>query len=386
MKKRIISILMVCAILLSTLAFSLTAFASSQRLYLDVKATAVMNGVDDLEWFYYTPDKSGLYTFASYNVAASKAHLFIKEYDEQTNMEKYVWLAGADDTSNPNYPSSRQFSLTYHLEAGVKYYYAAGWVSENRTDGTMTVMLTCDSYDENAIESIEASCPVVYDVYLDGGWQNDANDQRYFKYNISKIIKNTTVTVHYSNGKSSTVTGQETVDGYNIKYIDNQDKKHWYPASDPNYTGNEITVQILDKTTKMNITVSSTARYLVKGKVLNLANQPVKNAALSVNSTELAFTDENGLFSFYISGGNHSLKISAPNSIDRVTPILVAAQIDGNDWIDNPFYLCNCDYVRDGIVNAKDFAYIIKNVPADMQEQVKAEFRASINFTEDDYE
>ena len=94
MKKRIISALMVCVILLSTLALSFTAFASSQRLYLDVKATAVMNGVDDLEWFYYTPDKSGLYTFASYNVAASKAHLFIKEYDEQTHMEKYVWLAG----------------------------------------------------------------------------------------------------------------------------------------------------------------------------------------------------------------------------------------------------------------------------------------------------
>ena len=48
MKKRIISALMVCVILLSTLALSFTAFASSQRLYLDVKATAVMNGVDDL--------------------------------------------------------------------------------------------------------------------------------------------------------------------------------------------------------------------------------------------------------------------------------------------------------------------------------------------------
>jgi len=77
--KKLISLLLALVLILSVCALALTAFGKSQELTLNVKQSAVIDGEDDLEWFYYTPEKSGVYSFLSYNIPASEAYLFVKE-------------------------------------------------------------------------------------------------------------------------------------------------------------------------------------------------------------------------------------------------------------------------------------------------------------------
>ncbi|MCM1114170.1 MAG: hypothetical protein NC397_01590 [Clostridium sp.] len=383
MKKRVISLVLASAIILSSIALSFYAYASSRQLTLNVKSTAVINGANDLEWFYYTPDESGLYSLLSYNTPKSQAYLFVMEEDKDTHIRQMVNLAYSN--SDPNWEKNGhgnlQFCLTYHLDAGVTYYYAVGWyMAESRVDGSTTVMLRCDAYDSNAIESIDFSCPAELDVYMNGAWENDAKGNEYFKYNLSRLTSNSVVTVHYSNGTSSTVYGKNEVDGYRISYIDNQYEKHWYPENDPNYNGNIFTVKILDKTASCSIKVSSSSRYLVKGVIHNTIGEPVDNATISNNGQKLAVTDINGQFSFYMISGAHTFNISTASSIDRDVLMTISASADNNDFTDSPFVLCNCDYVKDGYVNAKDFAYILKN-KIDAQD----EYKASINFNRDSY-
>ena len=62
MKKKILSVVLVLAIVISSLAVSMTAFASAQTLLLDLTTSAKLSGSEDMAWFIYTPDKSGTYT------------------------------------------------------------------------------------------------------------------------------------------------------------------------------------------------------------------------------------------------------------------------------------------------------------------------------------
>lgn len=75
---------MALAVAAASLAFSLTASASLQQLILNQQTAAIMSGPYDLEWFYYTPDQSGIYSFLSYNVPACEAYLFVRESDPDT--------------------------------------------------------------------------------------------------------------------------------------------------------------------------------------------------------------------------------------------------------------------------------------------------------------
>lgn len=232
----------------------------------------------------------------------------------------------------------------------------------------MNVKLRCDSYDENAIERIEASCPVEYNVYTDGNWVTGADGKSYFRYNLSKIIQNTRVTVYYTNGTSSTVYGKDNIDGCSIIFNDNQNEQHWFPESNPEYTANTVTVRVLNKETQMEIKVVTGALYFVKGKVVNMAGDPVKDAVVAIGDSRLDTTDNDGSFSFYMSSGQYTLTLSGTNAIKRSIPIVISTDNNENNYLDTPFKLCTCDYVSDGYINAKDYAYIMKKYerrPAD---------------------
>ena len=194
MKKKIISVILAIVTVISCFAVAFNAYGKIYELELGVKTTGVIDGEDDLIRFSFTPEESGTYSFLSYNVPATEAYLFVKEVDPETGYKEFVQLAYSN--SDPNYQenehSNRQFCLTYHLEKGVKYYFDAGWyLSDTRVSGTITVMLRCDEYDV-VFDRIEATCPIMIDVYSDGSFSTDSNGEQYFLYNLSKVIANTT--------------------------------------------------------------------------------------------------------------------------------------------------------------------------------------------------
>lgn len=380
MKKRIISFVIAIAIIISSIAISMTAFASSQLLYLNTPASANTNGSDDLEWFYYTPSESGTYSLLSYNVPKCEAYLFIKEKDPETGAKQYVQLAYAAPCSDPDYEANGhnefQFKLTYHLEAGVTYYFACGWYLPTRTSGTYTVKLVNDFYDKNAINSIEVLNAPTLEAYANGEWRTDANNQSYYYYDINKVISNLRLKINYTNGKSTTAFGAKVIDGYSISFEDNQFYNHWYPVEDPNYNGNKLTIRVLNKTTTVNIDVIIGNRYSVKGTVVNLANQPVENAQIMIDNQNVAVTNSNGEYSFYTSSGQKSLSIITSTSIDYTSSVTVATNQNNLE----PIAICNCDFNKDGYINAKDYAFIIKNFKLDDLTNKKTEYQASINF------
>lgn len=386
MKKKVLSIFLAIVLAASCFAVSLTAYAKIYSLVLDIPTQGTIEGEDDLVWFTYTPDVSGTYSLLGLSVPATEAYLFIKEVDKETNTKKYVQLAYAID--DPNYQennhNSRQFCLTYHLEAGVKYYYAAGWyLSESRTSGSVKVMLRCDEYDVK-IDRIEAVCPIILDAFSDGTWNTDSDGNPFFYYNISKIVANTTVTVYYPDGTSVSATGQETVDGYPIIYNHNQYYEHWYPQTDGSYTSNAVTVKVLNETAQIDIQIATVARFKVTGTITDMLGRPIENAKIMYSNAVLDETDADGQFTFYSSSGQFAYNVTASNAIDRRVIIVVAA--DGeNDFTDTPISICTCNYENDSTINAKDYAVMLKTLEGEELASQQEQFSKSINFTADSY-
>lgn len=383
--KKALSIAVTVVLVLSSLAFSFSAFGKTQTLILDTKMTETIDGIDDIAQFIYVPDESGTYSFLSYNVPASEAYLLIREVNPETNQKEYVQLAYScnDPDYQENGHNSRQFRLTYHLEKGVTYYFWAGWyLSESRTDGNMTVMLTCDQYDSN-IEKITISCPATLDAYTDGMWLTDSSGARYYHYNTTRLDVNMTVTIHFNDGQQISATGQEEINGYRIIFQHNQNSVHWYPQTDERYTENTYTVKILDKTASMDVPITVGARFAVKGTVTDMQGNPIENADIRLAQNSVAYTDSNGSFCFYSIAGEYSCTVLAENSIARGLKILVTASASENDFTSTPITLCNYEYIDDGIINAKDFAVLRRNYPQD-DERIE-HFNEVINFTADDY-
>ena len=381
MKKKILSVTLVLAILISTLAFSTTAYASAQRLLLNLATSANLSGSEDMAWFIYTPDKTGTYTLRSYNVPATEAYLFIKERDSETGQKKMIQLAyNAAKTTDKN----RQFCLTYHLEAGVTYYYAAGWYLASREGESITVKLECDSVDKTNIERIEAYCPTTYEIGMNCTVQRDSEGNQYYHYDLNRIIVNTRITVYYEDGTSVSAMGNETIDGNRFTFKDNQYYDHWVSSGDNPDHRNTLTIEYLDKSTEIDVQIKGSPRYEFKGYVVDFADQPIENACITINNSRY-YTNSKGFFSIYVPGGAYDFKISTGTSIDRILPVTIAANNTDNDYTATPFKICNCDYVKDGHINAKDFAFISKNLSGDKLAAVTNEFENSINFEKSKY-
>ena len=124
MKKKLISVLLAVLLLLSCMSASISAFATTRPIQLDVKVTNILDGAGDMNWYTFTPVASGTYSFLSYNVPASEAYLFVKEKDPETGKKVYKQLEFSN--SDPNYQENGhnilQFCLTYYLEKGVKFW------------------------------------------------------------------------------------------------------------------------------------------------------------------------------------------------------------------------------------------------------------------------
>lgn len=389
-KAKIIAIIMAVVLAITCLASSLSVFAKTQTITLDTLVTNTTDGSEDLLWYKYTPEKSGMYTFLSLSVRKAEAYLFIKEA-QPDGSKLYTQLAYSK--SSPNYASygqsnSSQFCLKYHLEAGTTYYFAAGWQTASTTSAELKVKIICEGYDDNLIEKIEASCPASLIWYTDGQWVTDQNGLQYFNYNISKIISNTTVTVYYTNGTTKSVAGAYEIDGMSISYTHDQINNHWYAASDELYTSNDLTVTVLDKSVTINVTVQESELHPIKGRVVDYTTgAPVQNADVCINSQTVATTDENGNFAFTSAAGAYSCTITCENSLDNVFGLIVVAQASANDHTATPYKLMTGDFVDDEVINVKDIVTVKKSTTMSQAEKTQrlAELNSLLGATKNIY-
>ncbi len=391
MKRKVLLVFLAIAIALSCLSLPISAFALTRPIELNVRTTNHLDGDGDLNWYTFTPEKSGTYSFLSYNAYASEAYLFIKEKGEGSNRRVYKQLAYSQ--GDPNYQEHGnnhiQFCLTYHLDAGVTYYYACGWLMQmtyDRDVTAMTVMLKCDSYDEKTVDHIVLSCNATLSAYNDGWWDKDTNGVSFYYYNISRIIANMKITVYYTDGRISYVNGGDEVDGYKIMYKHTQYKDHWYAQSTDDYKSNKLTVEVVDASADFEVPINIDPMHGVKGIVQDYAGNPVENAAIYSNGVVIARTDKTGKFAFSLTAGLKVFTVSADHAIDRKITITVSATQYGNDFTEKPIRLVTCDYVKDGIINAKDYAYISKNLDNQQMEKQKLQFKKAIHFTKENYE
>ena len=387
-EKKIISLVLAAAIIASVFSICATAFAKSQRLILDVLYSDTIDGGEDLLWYIYTPEASGTYSFLSYNVPHSEAYLFTKE--ENSNLTNKVMTQLAYSQTSPDFAARGQsgiiqFCLTYHLEAGVTYYYAAGWWSDSRTGGTMKVMLTCDEYDAAPVESIDLSCPVVYDENSNGVWSTDSAGNEYFLYDLSRLLRNLTVTVHYTDGTSSSVTGQDEIDGNGISYQTNQNEEHWYPASNVNYTGNKLTVVILGVSAVYNVQIAESDLKSVRLKVVDYSTNEALSGVTLKRGNDSVLTDENGVAVISLKGGENTVELSDFQAITRTVTVNVNSSIMSLDLTESPISFVTGDFNGDSVINGKDYAYIIKNFTGDKKAAEIARFKGQLNFKQKDY-
>lgn len=385
MKKKIISLFLALIIAIGSLTVSFVAFASSRTLILGTKITSAIDGEDDLCRFIFTPSESGTYSFLSYNVPASEAYLFVRENEDGKKVYRQLAYSNSDPNYKENGHNQLQFCLTYHLEKGVKYYFDASWyLSDSRTSGNFTVMLRCDVYDSE-VETLTVLNDSKLSIYSDGEWQTDADGNRYFYYNISKIISNLSVTVTYADGRSVTSVGEDTVDGYKIDYKQNQAYVHWYPKSSPDYKSNILTVSVLGKSVDIEIEIEPNSMNLVNGKVVDMLKEPVQNAKIKLNGTVLASTDSNGEFWFYSNSSVLEYSVSLDNAIKREFTMLISVDDKKNDYRNLPIEICTADFSGDGFVNAKDYVMMKKSLKGEEFEKVYLQYKKCVNFSKTNY-
>lgn len=389
MKKKILSIVLSVCVLICSLAVGFTSYAKSEKLVLDTLFTNSIEGEQDKIWYIYTPQYSGTYSFLSYSVRKAEAYLMIRETDEN-GLRQFKTIAYSN--SDPNYEANEhneyQFCLTYHLDAGETYYFLAGWQFDTTSSSTMKVKLRCDEYDSQAIRDIKVSCTASLTYYTDGEWKTDSESKPYFYYNCSKIIQNMTVTLIYKDGHTSSVTGQDKIDGYDIKYSHDQVNTHWYIATDTqNYTANILTVSVLNVSTDYNVNINSGAMCIVKGKVTDcFDNNPVQNATIKINRSVVTKTNDKGEFSFAYSAGRYTMDIEAENAIPRsVTLTIDITNDEKNNHISTPVQLLMIDYVDDDIINGMDYAYIRKKLSGSVRDIQTKKFSEYAGFTQADY-
>ncbi len=397
-KKKLIAVITVFAMLISSLAIGFSAYGVTfKEIGLDIIYTGSLNGAGDMVWYTYTPELSGTYCFLNYSVGKSQAYLYTVTVNENGS-KTYNGLAYApasDPNSNDEYHTfefagktythtSTSFRLTCHLEAGTTYYFSAGWATEKQTTGTMNVRLTNIEYDYQVLDSVSVSSEASLTWYTDGEWRTDKNGVTYFYYNYSKIIQNMVVTIKYKDGStSSSVMGANTVDGYQISYAQNQDENHWYVKEADEYKGNYITVTVMGVSCDFDVPIKQGAMYTVKGAVSDIiTGEPIPKAELQIKGLTVATTDGQGKFTFGYAPGVYNMSVKAKYGVTRnITVVVDAKDTQNNDHTDTPVELLIIDYIQDGEINGKDFGYLVKNKMTEKQNK----FGKYAGFTTDSY-
>ena len=85
-KKRIIAFALAALMTFCSFASGLfSALAKTQALVLNTEITNTTDGLNDKNWYYFTPDQTGMYTFLSYN-----RYLYAEAYLFELSGKEYI--------------------------------------------------------------------------------------------------------------------------------------------------------------------------------------------------------------------------------------------------------------------------------------------------------
>lgn len=377
--KKLISVILAVTILLSSLALGFVARAkTNSEIALNTMYIDSVSGADDKIWYTFTPQASGNYAFVSYT-QSNEAYLFTKTQNEDGS--KYYNQIAYAPASDPDYMSNfreftqngktyKHYATTFYLECylrkGITYYFAAGYANESQTTGSVNVVLYNLDVDEDEIpiREISVDSPIVLSAYTDGKWDVNEKGENYYFYNISKVTQNMNITVTFKDGTVKHIKATDgSFDGYSITFKHNQNVNHWFAQNTSEYVANTLTVFVGPVSCDYDVKIETSAMYGIKGRVIDyVTNEPIRNASVSLNGIEVAKTDENGGYAFVYTAGTYNLTVKTPTSINYSYKLVVDTEdTQNNNQTENPIKLVNCDYVKDGIINAKDYAYSRKN-------------------------
>lgn len=403
--KKTWAILMSVVMILTSLAFSFYSFATTfQNLTLNTLYSAPIRGSEDMIWYTYTPQVSGTYSLVSYTVGKTHAYLYTKTTNPNGSVTynglayapskdpnymdedvRYFYVEGND---TPYVHTSTAFRLTYHLDAGTKYYFSAGWSTESTESGTINVVLKQDSIDtgEKHITSVTAKGNSSLYRFNDGEWKVDSNGERYYKYNISKVTQNLTITLHYNDGTSTSVTGEDKIDGYDVLYSFNQEENHWYENSNPKYNGNVLTITVSNVSCEYNVPIEVGANYNVQGIVVDyVTGDPVSGATIYWGDMEMATTGSDGTFNINYGYGLYYMTVESEGAFTREIMLNITQSSYVNNHLDEPIPIIVGDYVPDGIINGKDCAYAKRTFTGEKKQKELEKFQKQLCFTPDTY-
>lgn len=380
MKKRLIPILLVIAIALSSLTFGVSALAkTNSNIELNRYYTDSISGADDKIWYSYTPSVSGRYAFVSYT-QMNEAYLFTKkdkmynqiayagpsdpDYTKPGHFRYFTDSSGKEDTSKKHY--STTFYMDCYLIKGTTYYFAAGFANEGNISGTVNVALYNLEYDESnqPIKSISVICPTKLSAYTDGWWDKDDNGDSYYYYNYSKLAQNMEIIISFKDGTEKTISASdESYEGMKISFDHNQINNHWYAQNSNEYTENVLVVKVGSVKCEYEVQIETSAMFGAMGRVVDYATgMPIEDATILVNNYKTAKTDEKGNFVFTQPAGTYKITVKTNSSIDYSYEFIInSGNTSNNNQTSKPVKLINYDYVKDGIINAKDYAYAKKN-------------------------
>ncbi len=143
--------------------------ATMPVIALETETTVSIDNEYDMEYYSFTPSESGYYTFYSYSMDAdTRAYLYNANRTEQLDYD--------DDGGENN-----NFKITYYLEAGERYCFAAGFWSNSI--GSFPVMLRKSQRATNIILSGIADGSVFVGEYVYLGYSFDPI------YSINEAVK-----------------------------------------------------------------------------------------------------------------------------------------------------------------------------------------------------
>jgi hypothetical protein len=118
-----------------------------------------------------------------------------------------------------------------------------------------------------------------------------------------------------------------------------------------------------NKTISSQQSTAYTDGHYVKGTVVNADSQPIKNAQVYIDGTLSSKTNSNGKFLIenVMCGSNHTVEIKKYSTVIATTTV----NTNGSNQ-SGTIKIMYGDYVKDGVINAKDYAYAKNNGISDI--------------------
>ena len=203
---KVLSILIVMSMLLSTMAFMSFATGTYEQIEVGVVGTVTLTEENPSVYVEFTPTESGYYVISSDNSNYSSCDPKVYIYDSYSS----DWFAYDDDGGEGN-----NFSCGFNAEAGETYL-----IELTTYNGYVAAVY--DYFLETVETPVSVEAEVSRDLieYYDGYWQYDYNestgddDLEYFRYNLAKVDLIFTLT--YSDGSQFVGNEDEVAEEFGV--------------------------------------------------------------------------------------------------------------------------------------------------------------------------